>query len=360
MLTLDRSKNDTSLMLDLLRAVAAQAVCVGHAMSFFKSDLRPASMPLMQNVGVLTFFLISGLVIGATLWKRSANPDYSFLRFFIDRAARIYTGLLPALAFVVVVDGVTLALTGEPTVARDYNFKTLVANIFMLEGYRGVFEPALRFRTFGSATPLWTLAIEWHIYMFVGALFFIFVQRGSFIILLGVAAFSGQVALHYLTGSFQDERTVGLGLFTLWLAGFGVYFVIRRAPLWLCTAAAIVSALGYAATTDPFHEYDFRGYLLLATAFASIVAASQSNNLLAPARRWIGFFADYSFTLYLTHHTIMTCMFFQQYRGWLPFFVSIAVSNILAIGLAYFGERRHKILASWLYGRVRHARAIAA
>jgi hypothetical protein len=34
MLKLDRKANDTSLALDLLRAVAAQMVCVGHAINF--------------------------------------------------------------------------------------------------------------------------------------------------------------------------------------------------------------------------------------------------------------------------------------------------------------------------------------
>ncbi len=57
MLTFNPSKNDTSIALDLLRAVAAQMVCVGHAMLFFGVGdwLKPPFVPWMQNIGVLLF-----------------------------------------------------------------------------------------------------------------------------------------------------------------------------------------------------------------------------------------------------------------------------------------------------------------
>ena len=57
MFVLHKSKNDTSVTLDLLRAVAAQMVCVGHGISFFMPAWRPSELPLMQNVGVLIFFV---------------------------------------------------------------------------------------------------------------------------------------------------------------------------------------------------------------------------------------------------------------------------------------------------------------
>jgi peptidoglycan/LPS O-acetylase OafA/YrhL len=117
MINLDPKENDTSLTLDLLRAVAAQMVCVGHAIIFFVSGSRPQWLPVMQNIGVLIFFLISGFVIAAALSRRSGEPDYGFLRFFVDRFARIYSGLLPALVLILAVDRLTLALTGESSIA---------------------------------------------------------------------------------------------------------------------------------------------------------------------------------------------------------------------------------------------------
>jgi peptidoglycan/LPS O-acetylase OafA/YrhL len=46
---------------------------------------------------VLIFFAMSGFLITATLLHNSAKPDYGFARYFIDRFAHIYSGLLPAL-----------------------------------------------------------------------------------------------------------------------------------------------------------------------------------------------------------------------------------------------------------------------
>lgn len=108
MFVLHKSKNDTSVTLDLLRAVAAQMVCVGHGISFFMPAWRPSELPLMQNVGVLIFFVLSGTLITFTLIERSKDPSYGFGTFFLERFARIYSGLIPALLFVVVLDGIVI------------------------------------------------------------------------------------------------------------------------------------------------------------------------------------------------------------------------------------------------------------
>src|SRR6478609_4909470 len=120
MFSLDRSKNNTSVALDLLRAVAAQMVCVGHALNFFASDWRPADLAYMQNVGVLLFFLISGFLITYTLFERSKDPSYDFWKFCIERFARIYSGLIPALAFVIIVDSVVVHYTNDPNISRYF------------------------------------------------------------------------------------------------------------------------------------------------------------------------------------------------------------------------------------------------
>jgi peptidoglycan/LPS O-acetylase OafA/YrhL len=236
MFSLDRSKNDTSTTLDFLRAAAAQMVCVGHGLSFFGVGgwVVPPHLPYMQCVGVLLFFVMSGFLITATLVRNSSRPNYGFGRYFIDRFARIYSGLLPALAFVIVVDWITLRLTSEQTIARYYDLKTLVANVGMLEGYRGLFPQRLQWPAFGSASPLWTLGIEWHIYLFVGATFFIIKRRGPLLVLIPIALFFGQTPLYFLFGAFQADG-VGTGLFSLWLGGAALYLlspaICRRSGL---------------------------------------------------------------------------------------------------------------------------------
>ena len=97
--SLDPSANDTSVTLDLLRFCAAQAVCVGHSISFFgvADRLRPPMAPNMQNVGVLMFFVLSGFLIAHVLTRGIGQRSYGLAQFVIDRFARIYSAFLPAL-----------------------------------------------------------------------------------------------------------------------------------------------------------------------------------------------------------------------------------------------------------------------
>lgn len=351
MFILDRSKNDTSIALDLLRATAAQMVCVGHAISFFMSEWQPTRFALMQNVGVLLFFLISGFLIAHTLIWKSRDPDYGFLQFCIERFARIYTGLVPALLFVAIVDFVAIYYTSDPIIVRYYTFKTFVANLFMLEGYRGAFPDRLQWSTFGSASPLWTLGIEWHIYIFVGALFFMVTRPRSIPLLTLVALFYGQTPVFFLLGSFQSDG-IGFALFLLWLLGALIYFADRLALAMLPASVIGVTAIGaFVLVTHTRAEYNLLSYTLLAAAFLGLVATTQRirtvHSLLVS--KSIGFLADYSFTLYLIHHTIMYAIWtIFPTRGVAMLLLTIGLSNLGAMGLAEFGEKHHRTFARFL------------
>ena len=357
MFTLASTRNDTSITLDACRALAAQMVCCGHALAFFGvgAAAKPPYVPHMQVIGVLLFFIMSGFLIAATLFRKSAAPEYGFKQYFIDRFARIYSGLLPALALIVVVDGLVILQTGDPTISRNYDLKTLIANLLMNEGYRGIFPHFMPREAFGSANPLWTLAIEWHIYLFVGAVFFILKAPHSFPYLLPVALFFGQTASHFLIGSYQSDG-VGQGLFSLWLGGAALYVVTRNftIPRWPAIAMAISGFAIFVATHPAHAEYSLAGYPLLLTAMIGVIAATQSSHLLTGCRinRAINFFANYSFTLYLVHHTLMYAMWvIWSERGLLMFAVAVVFSNLFAMGLAAVGETHHHQVACFLSGR---------
>lgn len=355
MLSLDKSKNDTSTMLDLLRATAAQMVCIGHAMPFFGIGwwIRPPHVPYMQNVGVLLFFIMSGFLITATLTQNSARPGYGFGRYFIDRFARIYSGLLPALAFVIVVDWVTLHLTSQSPFASNYNFGTLIANLGMLEGYRGAFQNSLQWPAFGSAAPLWTLAIEWHIYLFVGAVFFMAARLSPlWLLLIPVAIFFGQTPLNLLFGAFLPDG-VGSGLFSLWLAGGTLSLLFSRyaPPLWISVLVLVGSIVAYSLMVSPQHEYEMRTYPALVLIVGSLIAITQRTKVIGTgSAKAIRVAADYSFTLYLTHYTVKTAFvsIVPSAKGWGWFFVLIGISNLAAYLIARPFEMKHRRFADWL------------
>jgi peptidoglycan/LPS O-acetylase OafA/YrhL len=352
MFSLDRSKNDTSVTLDLMRAIAAQMVCVGHAISFFVPPLRATRFPLMQNVGVLLFFILSGFLITYTLIERNRDPAYSFWQFFIERFARIYSGLIPALVFIAIVDGAVIYFTKDPAATTYYNLKTFIANIFMLEGYRGVLPNVLQWSAFGSGAPLWTLAIECHIYMFVGALFFMASRPSSIPYLIPVVLFFGQTPVHFLFGAFQDDG-VGTGLFALWLGGACVLFAAFRTRLSYLPAVMLVvaSAACFLALTHARHEYDFLSYAFLLIFVFAIIAASQAKRFIGfpKVASAITFLAGYSFTLYLIHHTIMSAVHsIWPGNSYGRFFGTVIASNLIAAAIAAGTEMKHKEFARFL------------
>ena len=70
--------------LDAVRLTAAGMVLFGHG--FFLTDLTVFStgdrFPLLQDLGVVIFFLLSGFLTACSLEGRNARGDYRFGAFF--------------------------------------------------------------------------------------------------------------------------------------------------------------------------------------------------------------------------------------------------------------------------------------
>jgi peptidoglycan/LPS O-acetylase OafA/YrhL len=185
--------SQASITLDLIRATAAQAVCVGHAIGLFGvwKWAQPPHVPYMQNVGVLVFFLLSGFVIAFTLDSKSKDRAYGFDDYLVDRFARIYSALIPALIVIAAIDFTWTTLTGETR--STFTLRAFIGNLFMLQDVPGPLRWFV-IPSFGTAGQLWTLAIEWHIYIFAGAIFFL--RRSPSMML--IALLSCTVPLLYL------------------------------------------------------------------------------------------------------------------------------------------------------------------
>ena len=163
--------NENQVMyLDVLRALAAETVLVSHATRFWQS-LQPAAAPAF---GVLLFFLISGFLITRSVQNRWDVPGFGFRSYAIERFARIYTAMVPAICLVAIVDAFS-ADTGHFENADRLTVVNWFGNLAMLQDFP-VFLVARRalgdsdwfIRPFGSAQPFWTLSIEWWIYIVFG------------------------------------------------------------------------------------------------------------------------------------------------------------------------------------------------
>jgi peptidoglycan/LPS O-acetylase OafA/YrhL len=348
MFSLNRSKNDTSVTLDLLRATAAQMVCVGHAINY--SGL---SRTLAPDVGVLIFFILSGFVIAHTLKSKTEAGPYSLGRYGVERFCRIYVAYLPAMVLIGAAHVLAAQLGLEFSNIGSAELSTFVANLFMLQMY----PMNGSFGSFGSAGQLGTIAQEFHIYFFVGGLYFLCIGRQRFIA-AGVAVLSAAMPL----GNFLTDY--GRSLFILWLMGFAVYFVVRSikidrmfAALFAVTAAGILYQ-GF-QFLDFKSVYNVANFPAVALGFAAITIATQCYRALAANRIALGlihFFASYSLTLFLLHLTVIRVMYAAwPHPSWLEVSIAIVLSNLLAAGLAFsrFGEIQYKRAAEWIMGQLR-------
>lgn len=344
--SLDPEQNDTSTTLDLIRFLAAFAVLLGHGISFFgvAKSLQPPSAVYMQNMGVLVFFVLSGFLIAFVL-NRAQARSAGLGEYLVDRFARIYSGFVPAMLLVGLLDW-WMVSNGVHELPHYVTPTFWVANLAMLNGYPDKLI-SLGVPNFGSAGQLWTLAVEFHLYIFIGALFFL-VSRPTLGALLLVVVFAS-VPLSYLSFS----RAPGAGIVWLWLLGFGAFYATRsrlgRLPLPALILGVVVLAAMAFRVAVPGREYDGRVYLLLASAFVFAVLLTQRTQFF---RRWprlracIKYCADFSFTLYLVHYTVLYLAHrLMPDSRWVGFGISVAASLALSILLAHVGERHHKGLA---------------
>ncbi len=130
MFRLNRDANDTSLALDLLRALAAQMVCIGHAWNLVDVPHDNTKLP---DLGVLLFFILSGFVIAHTLNNKSKRDDYSLVRYGVERLSRIYCAYLPAILLFAVVEMSLRRLGIEPSNNGPVTISNFFGNLLMMQ-----------------------------------------------------------------------------------------------------------------------------------------------------------------------------------------------------------------------------------
>ena len=350
MFSLDRSKNDTSTLLDLLRAIAAQMVCVGHTWNL----VGLGRQTLIPDIGVMLFFVLSGFVIAFTLHERTKSGAYSLVNYVVERFARIYSAYAPALLLIAALDYVAHAL-GAPIVPDSTT--SFFTNLAMLQGYPSEWGGP----TFGTAGQLSSLSAEFHIYYFVGGTFFFCIGRNRIAGLLLVIAFAA-MPLSYFTEASDTARS----LFVLWLLGFAGYFIvinikIDRTVTAGCAALSVFMFWRWRVGHVHGNEYALISYLPFAAWFVCLAIAAQGNTILSRRRTVVEFFANYSYSLFLIHFTIIKIVSaWSLLTSWLSFGAAIFVANVAAYYFADVTEARHKQLASWILLKLRPSPRVEA
>ncbi len=360
---------------DAVRGLAALAVCAGHLRAFLLVDFPAIKAPSLADrifyfatglghQAVVVFFVMSGWLVGGSLWRQHCSARFSWGEYAISRFSRLWVVLLPALVWTFAIDSFGIQLSGGlgydgnqieqihsgPSVEKPLNLaaSTFVGNVFFLQT---ILVPVL-----GTNGPLWSLANEFWYYVIFPCLALAWHRRSSArSIAVGVA---GIALLAVLPFGIQW----GFAIWLLGWLGFLLLRNLRKAVAWTLTIASlcllacslIAARLGWALLgSDLAVGIPVCGLLVGLAALPEV----QSPWL----RNTAAYFARISYTLYLFHFPLLAFIFFsfhltQRQPSFLSFceFAALLASVLLvASGFWYLFERNTDLV------RRRIRRAIA-
>jgi peptidoglycan/LPS O-acetylase OafA/YrhL len=384
------------VFLNLTRFVACEMVVVCHLLTKYQPAIGQASFRLGSTLGgvaVLLFFVLSGLLICYSSLNKLGNPSYRFRNFFVDRFSRIYSGLVPAMLIAAIIAAV-IYITNYSYFAYLCSMQstpsllTFGMTLGMIERFPVAFFNSL-LSPFGlsfplpSVTPfgfngiLWTLSVEWWIYMafgwfVMGSLSLISKQNRSkaYKVLFFVVA----AALSLLLAGLLQEFS---SFIIVWFVGALMMLAISSeavrsklsgtlaarflaALFVLALASAIFGAYTAFAWTGQYYDV-FLGLQLSAFVFVGVLLLNGNRNersskwlLHKRVVNWVTVGAGFSYTLFLTHYPIVIFLngLNLPIDRFLMFLPILLITNLTAFSIAFFTEKRHKDLAEAIKKRL--------
>ncbi|HMH79876.1 MAG TPA: acyltransferase [Candidatus Acidoferrum sp.] len=358
--------------IDLIRALAACAVMVGHLRALFFVDFRQLShksWPLealyfltgFGHHAVIVFFVLSGFLISSTVIRSQVLGKWSWRDYAVNRATRLYVVLVPGLllgffwdrlgSWLFAVKGIyaqPLSDLGPAVPLQNLTPGNLLGNLCFLQ--------TILCDTFGSNAPLWSLANEFWYYV----LFPVALAAG-----LAWARRRFRLAIPFTCLAIFIGAFVGRGIligFLIWLAGCGLVFLYSRvqirsrfAALGLLCFASVLSGVMFAVArvlhSDPLLSDLEVGFVFTLFLFAVLQIAVRRNP--SPYSTVVHRFAGFSYSLYVLHFPFV--LFFRTWlvpvERWYPTLAHLLCAASIGMG---------SLLFAWLVSLVTEAKTDVA
>jgi peptidoglycan/LPS O-acetylase OafA/YrhL len=349
------------IQLDSVRAISLAMVVVQHTM-------RPTGRVLgsLGGAGLMIFFVLSGYLISGLLLEARERADAEGVakggvlrRFYIRRFLRIFPLYYAVLAIA--------TLIGEPT-TRQY--------LFQLATYQTNFLMAGLGKNLPPVTPLWSLAVEEHFYLFwplivlFGSRRFVWLSVGAMVI--GSVITRGWAAA--LGGGFQavtmptwasvDGIALGCALALLFR-----YSTAEVRVRWInrSLAAGLVLGLAWivvARSSIPGRSIIVHAVQLLPVGLVSFWVIDKAVEGRLPRlfdNRVLGQLGLMSYGMYVLHRYVMHYLGFDYERGPIVFLSVFGVSAALAfVSWHLFESPINNLKRFWPYVPRRAAATVPA
>jgi len=331
-----------SCILNLIRALAAFSVLIGHTLV----GVVPVSwfgkiMPF-QSLAVVVFFWLSGFLIA---YQCLSKEKYSFKEYMIDRFSRVYVLYIPSLVISYVV---FVMLFGRvPPTAWD-----LVGHLLQLQHtpFARMIEGIPPIKIYGGNSVLWTIAIEWWLYVFFGIAFFWRSMSLGERVIAAVLAGPAVLVVGYFTvwESVAWEWFLGAACAALYVYSPQVTWKHVFIPL-VAVVAGMLWRFDRLSLASQMNMYDLQLMIFVGVVLMFVVLASENLSVASPVRWLASKGAFVSYAMYLTHEPIRILIsrymnVSQMANAW----VSILLCVLFAAICARLLEDRHVDLRRWL------------
>jgi peptidoglycan/LPS O-acetylase OafA/YrhL len=368
------SETAASVLLDAVRALAALVVCLEHWRNLFFVDYPQiqsthrwlyALFYISTDAGhqaVIIFFVLSGYLISGSVFRAFQRDQWSWRRYLIHRLVRLWIVLIPALAVGALFDFTGIHFHLAPALYTGHVSNHMLGNVaaaFSLHTFAGnlVFTQGIIVHTFGSNTPLWSLANEFWYYILFPCALLALRRKSSILTRLIAAAFF--LAFAWFVGSGI------LSLFPVWLLGTALAALrIQKTQAWLRTTATVIYIpLFFFLSKNPWLRGPVCDYILGIATFLFLITllGSQSAAHNTPSTRLSRVTARFSYTLYLMHVPLLVLISALLDHGvrWQPdaphLIVGLAcliVAVAFSFAVASVNEFRTEQVRGWIEARV--------
>ncbi len=346
-----------SIWIDLIRAASAQGVLIGHLLfgTNFLSKEKYHFLFGLASYCVLIFFILSGFLICLSIINKQ---NYTFKLFFIDRFTRIYTAYLPSLIFIFFLDFISSKIVNKPFLIKLY-IQEFIGNLFMMQEF-----PVLMLLHkltnnnlfyspyFGTALPLWTLSVEWWLYMLFG--WIILQKKHNVILWWMVVVFFSIVPLYQLfIGSHMEA-----GITIYWFLGcllpilLSTYEHVQIDNQVFAKITLIVGLFGF------MYSFFVGAFIFMFGFFLLLKYYEQHEMKLGKGyKEIVKTLAKFSFSLYLIHYSFIEFLFsivpkLHSLSLFNRIFVVFVFVNLIAYIFAYFTEFHYQKLRTFIKEKI--------
>ena len=311
-------KTEASVLLDLVRGLAALIVLVSHWRNYLFQDYPQLSAHppavklfyLLTSAGhqaVVIFFVLSGYLISGSIFRMIDRGTWSWSAYLLHRFVRLWIVLIPGLLLCVLWDCLGLHFHLAPALygGAYYNHMTrdiptllspriFAENLFFLQGVRGL--PML-----GSDGALWSLANEfWYYLLFPLGLIAAWRPNRPLV------STPTRIACAFLFGLIAWFVRGGiLWMFPVWLAGTVLCLLptLRLSPQTRLLAGALYLPILYALSKWQTLSVMSADYFLTAATCALLYILLSATGPCRPStgERASRKLASFSYTLYVVH-----------------------------------------------------------